>query len=156
MDFDRSPNDLDFDFDGPVRGICPKGWHLPQYEETWEMVDSLYNKCCADIDPYPPLKINNLYGGENLPLRDMFLESCYDSYTNPQYSEEVYDATHLSLLRRAPVKNASNQFWIANCPGGGYVAYVFCCYEGKEGINISYIPRSNQYKFVRCVRGNAE
>ena len=156
MDIESPPNDLYFDFNGPVRGICPKGWHVPQYEETWEMVESVYNECCQDVDPYPPLRVNQKYGGMNLPLRDMFLESCYDSYTDPEYPEEVYDATHLSLLRVPPVPSRSEQFWIANCPMGAYVGYIFACSDKVEGIMVTTSSRRGNYGYVRCVRGNVE
>ena len=144
-----------FDFDRPIRGICPRGWHLPQYEETWEMVEAVYNMCCADEEPYPPLGIFQLYGGLNAPLPTMLLECCYASITNPSYPEELYDASHLSLLR-SPQSSYGGQFWIANCPDSAGAGYIFLHSSQQQGVAVWVDSRASSYNYVRCVRGNVE
>lgn len=144
-----------FDFDRPIRGICPQGWHLPQYEETWDMVETVYNMCCEDEEPYPPLGVFQLYGGLNAPLPIMLLECCYESIANPSYPEELYDASHLSLFR-SPQTSYRGQFWIANCPDSAGAAYVFMYSSQQQGVTVWVDSRATSYNYVRCVRGNVE
>ena len=144
-----------FDFDGPIRGICPKGWHLPQFEETWDMVETVYNLCCEDEEPYPPLGVFQVYGGRNAPLPTMLLECCYESIENPPYPEELYDASHLSLFR-SPKSSYGGQFWIANCPDSAGAGYTFMYSPQQQGVTVWVDSRATSYNYVRCVRGNVE
>lgn len=145
-----------FIFDRPVRGICPKGWHIPSYGETIEMMEAAYALTGSEEEPYPPFGFGNQFGGQNAPLREVLLEACYDSYTNPAYPEEMYNASGLSLFR-TPNTPLVAQFWIANgaVPSAG-TNYVFYCHEGQKGATILGGRRQGGFAYARCVRGYAE
>lgn len=144
-----------FDFDRPVRGMCPKGWHIPSYEETWDMIEAVYYLSGTDEEPYPPLRVFCNYGGLNVPLREMLLFNCYDSYTNPAYPEEIYDASHLSLLRQ-PQTSIGCQFWVTNGTRRESLCYVLLCAGPIVGVTIQSERRQGAFAYVRCMRGNAE
>lgn len=144
-----------FNFDRPVRGICPKGWHIPSFEETWEMAETVHYMSGTEEEPYPPLWIHGQYGGMNAPLREMLLQDCYDSYTNPPYPEEIYDASHLSLFRQ-PKTSLGCQFWVSNGNQRENQNYVFVCAGQVNGVTIESERRQGAYAYVRCIRGNVE
>lgn len=144
-----------FNFDRPVRGMCPKGWHIPSYEETWGMAETVYYMCGTEEEPYPPLWVHGQCGGQNAPLSEMLLQDCYDSYTNPPYPEEIYDASHLSLFR-LPKTSLQTQFWVSNGNQQENQSYVFICSERVSGVYIGSERRQGGYAYVRCIRGDVE
>lgn len=144
-----------FNVERRIRGICPKGWHLPQYEEIWDMLRAVCDLYSSEVEPYPPIGVFSLFGGTNVPLQEMLLQDCYDSYTNPAYPEEIYDASHLSLFR-TPKTSLVTQFWIAQSPQSENASYVFVCFEKQKGAAITVERRQGAFSYVRCIRGNAE
>jgi uncharacterized protein (TIGR02145 family) len=150
MDTAIVPGDYTFDFTERRRGVCPKGWHIPQYEETWDMVEAVYNICCEGIEPTPPLRLFQTRVATNAPLRHMMYTECYAAISNPEYPEEIYDITHLSLRYDRETDCGNCAFWIGNCAQGSLVSYVF--YATYKEIWIGVMRRRDFYVPVRCVR----
>lgn len=150
MDTAVSPMDNSFDFYRKRRGLCPLGWHIPQYEETWDMIEAVYNICCEGVEPTPPLRVFQTNVATNAPMAKMLQEQCYESMTNPEYPEEIYDASHLSLLQNPA--SGYLQFWIGNCPKAGKTSYVLRVND-RTGMAISSTGRERGNVYVRCVRG---
>ena len=158
MDTSRMPSGRYFDFTSRRRGLCPLGWHIPMYEETWDMIEAVYNLYGEGIEPLPPLRYPFQCGGANAPLEQMLTECCYESLSHPAYPKEIYDASHLSLQ----IVNVIGQyddcmFWIGNCIQGNYVSYVLQVYGSEDEnpdlscVTVSALPREAVLR-VRCIR----
>ena len=119
------------------------------------MAETVHYMSGTEEEPYPPLWIHGQYGGMNAPLREMLLQDCYDSYTNPPYPEEIYDASHLSLFRQ-PKTSLGCQFWVSNGNQRENQNYVFVCAGQVNGVTIESERRQGAYAYVRCIRGNVE
>lgn len=134
------------------QGLCPAGWHIPSKNEVIEVVDSMLNLCCEGMDIIPTLDTwsedrPQYSAAENTPIKYMFLKSCYASYANPPYPEEIYDATNLSLLSKAP----HGKFWLVDSPLTTMTTFSLNI-DSYEGIKIGVALRNATYLPVRCVR----
>ena len=144
---DYPPSGTNFVLPQPRRGICPAGWHLPQSDEAWDLIEAVYNICCEGIEPTPPLRIFQSSVATNAPMPQMMLEWCYESIANPAYPKEIYDASHLSLLQDNSV--GYYRFWLATPLGNGAASKVlFLDFSGVREVVFIW----SQYLYVRCVR----
>lgn len=152
VDVPFSGRNSEYNFPKQHRGLCPLGWHLPNEDEVWEMVDTMLNMCCKGVDYMPAPGTFQIKVAQNTPINNMVRECCYDSYTNPPYPKEIYDAYNLSLLQD---QGTNLRFWLVDLVDAEYTAMAFNVTVepgvaiGPAGRNLSYIP-------VRCVRDYQE
>lgn len=141
-----------YNFPAQHRGICPVGWHLPNKNEVWEVVDVLLDLCCQGMDVMPAPGTLYRTVAQNTPINIMLVKSCYDSYSNPPYPEELYDASHLSI----PVERLwENKFWLIDLSSAEFSALTFFV-NNQPGVTINVGSRDVHYMPVRCVRNYSE
>ena len=133
------------------QGMCPAGWHIPCKADVWEMVATVLNICCEGVDYMPALGIDGRYVAQNTIINHMMLSCCYDSYSNPAYPREIYDAVNLTL----PEELTSLKFWIVDLHPADYTGYAFTVSRTKAGVSVGNAPRYGQQIPVRCIRDSS-
>lgn len=142
----------EYNFPKQHRGICPPGWHLPNKDEIWEIVDTMLNLCCEGVDYMPAPGTHLIYVAQNTPINDMMRTCCYDSYSNPSYPQEIYDAFNLSIPREQPLEH---RFWLIDLAEAERTALALYV-SNQPGIMIGVGVRVTTYMPVRCVRNYQE
>lgn len=138
----------EYNFPRQHRGLCPQGWHIPNKDEIWEIVDTMLNLCCKGVNYMPAVGTFQAYVAQNTPINDMMRTCCYDSYSNPSYPKEIYDAFNLSLPRE---QSANHRFWLIDLAEAELSALAFYV-TNQPGVMIGIGIRSVTYMPVRCVR----
>ena len=138
---------------GGHQGICPQGWHLPRIADLKVVVDSMLNLCCAGMDIIPSMDNwdetrSSFLVAQNTPIQQMLQKSCYESYSNPAYNKEIYDASNLSIFP----PNAVEKFWLGDIHSVDNTAYALKLPISNQGLYVGVGTKSGSFFPVRCVR----
>ncbi len=135
----------------PYQGICPDGWHLPEYSEWENLCTTAVHNYNPDLIVDPPFSHTSGRTGTNTPIYELLADQCYESISQPQYEKNTYNATHMSMINGEAPHASTAIFWAAS-PSidllGASMAFSL-----ENGATKSFQGK-NATIFVRCVRQN--
>lgn len=122
------------EINGPVRGICPKGWHLPSLQE-WETL--FENVCGQDVASF------------NLMIADEAFWKTEVSFTdNYHFSAIPAGKMDAATGQRQNVKIDAD-YWTSNESGDYRAKYISLSQKSKEAVT-AVDTKANGYS-IRCV-----
>ena len=150
-------------FDGPRRGICPKGWHIPSDADWTEMTNAVVAELQSGVTPSPAFGSGTQYEGANTSIAS-FLAGGNDwnsSSTNDAPGRYVQATRGTSGFEVLPcgqyfgyfeVRGSYAYFWSAT-QSETKLAYTRSLRYNSAGVNRL---TSNKYMgfAVRCLRDN--
>lgn len=135
----------------PYQGICPDGWHLPDYSEWETLLTTVVRNYNPDLIIDPPFTNPSGPMGSNTPIFQLLMDDCYESVSSPLYEKEVYNASLMSMVRCGSPYTGQAIFWSGSpsmALSGAAISFNPIGYASK----IPY-PKSLTF-YVRCVRQN--